>query len=95
MWELGGVQEPGDMEVATPRRKPRGKERPAQDKAYNKAFAQVRIKVEHSIGRARRYQSLSQQDRHHRELVMVTERGQGIAGLVNRQIQTRLPYLLH
>lgn len=81
------------MEVVTPRRKPRGKERPAEDVAYNKAFAQVRVKVENSIGRARRYQALSQQDRHHRELV--TERGQAIAGLVNRQITTRLPYLLH
>jgi hypothetical protein len=90
---VGEVREPGDMEVSTPRRKPRGKERPPEDKAYNKAFAQVRIKVEHSIGRARRYQALSQQDRHHRELV--TERGQAIAGLVNRQITTRLPYLLH
>lgn len=88
---VGQVKEPGDMEVATPRRKPRGKERPQEDVAYNKAFAQVRVKVEHSIGRARRYQALSQQDRHHRELV--TERGQAIAGLVNRQITTRLPYL--
>jgi hypothetical protein len=90
MQELGVMQE---LEVATPRRKPRGKERPAEDVAYNKAFARVRVKVEHSIGRARRYQALSQQDRHHRELV--TERGQAVAGLVNRQILTRLPYLLY
>lgn len=89
---VGEVKEPGDMEVATPRRKPRGKERSAEDRAYNRAFAQVRVKVEHTIGRARRYQALSQQDRHHRELV--TERGQAVAGLVNRQITTRLPYLL-
>lgn len=90
---VGAVKEPGDMEVVTPRRKPRDKERPAEDVAYNKAFAKVRVKVEHSIGRARRYQALSQQDRHHRELV--TERGQAVAGLVNRQITTRLPYLFH
>lgn len=38
----------GDMEVVTPRRKPRGKERPQEDVAYNKAFAQVRVKVEHT-----------------------------------------------
>ncbi len=88
---VGEVKEEGDMEVVTPRRKPRGKERPVEDVLYNKAFAQVRVKVEHSIGRARRYQALSQQDRHHRELV--TERGQAVAGLVNRQITTRLPYL--
>lgn len=90
---VGQVKEPGDMEVVTPRRKPRDKERPAEDVAYNKAFAKVRVKVEHSIGRARRYQALNQQDRHHRELV--TERGQAVAGLVNRQITTRLPYLCY
>jgi hypothetical protein len=90
---MGKVKEPGDMEVATPRRKPRGKERPQEDVTYNKAFSQVRVEVEHSIGRAKRYQALSQQDRHYRELV--TERGQAIAGLANRQITTRLPYLLH
>ena len=88
---VGAVKEPGDMEVATPRRKPRDKERPAEERAYNQAFARVRVKVEHTIGRARHYQALSQQDRHHRELV--TERGQAIAGMVNRQITTRLPYL--
>jgi len=90
---VGEVKEPGDMEVATPRRKPRGKERPGEDVVYNKGFSQVRIDVEHSIGRAKCYQALSQADRHYRE--MVTERGQAIAGLANRQITTRLPYLLH
>jgi hypothetical protein len=37
----------------TPRRKRRGKERPAEDVAFNRAFAQCRIVVEHTIGRMR------------------------------------------
>ena len=36
---------------ATPRRKPRERERPAEDIAFNRAFARRRIQVEHSIGR--------------------------------------------
>jgi hypothetical protein len=35
----------------TPRRKPRGKDRPPEDIAYNRAFASRRIPVEHTIGR--------------------------------------------
>lgn len=42
---------------ATPRRKPRNQPRPAEDVAYNTAFAKRRIKVEHTIGRVRRYQA--------------------------------------
>jgi hypothetical protein len=34
---------------ASPRRKPRGKERPAEDSAYNQAFSRRRIVVEHTI----------------------------------------------
>lgn len=85
----------------TPRRKPRGadkhrprgkdKERPPQDKAYNTAFAKSRIVVEHTILRMRRYQSLWQTDRHHRK--DHTARVAAVAGLVNRQIRHRLPYL--
>ncbi len=76
---------------ATPRRKPRGQERPPQDKAFNRAFARRRIGVEHTIGRVRRYQSLNQMDRHHRH--NHTDRVGAVAGLVNRQILTRHPYL--
>jgi len=72
---------------ATPRRKPRGKERPTEDIVYNQAFAKRRIKVENSIGRMRRYQCLSQTDRNHRQLH--TERTRAVAGLVNRQIRNR------
>src|SRR5215207_962818 len=57
---------PGGAGGATPRRKPRGKERPPEDIAYNRAFARRRIIVEHTIGRLRRYQAISQTDRNHR-----------------------------
>jgi len=74
---------------ATPRRKPRGKDRPPEDVCFNRTFAKRRIKVEHTIGRMRRYQSLSQTDRHHRR--NHTARTRAVAGLVNRQIRSRLP----
>jgi hypothetical protein len=73
---------------ATPRRKPRGRERPPADVAYNRAFARRRIVVEHSIGRLRHYQCLTQRDRQHRRLH--TARVRAVAGLVNRQIDHRL-----
>jgi hypothetical protein len=73
---------------ATPRRKPRGKDRPPEDCAFNRAFAKRRIKVEHTIGRIRRYQGLAQTDRHHRN--NHTARVRAVAGLVNRQIRARL-----
>jgi hypothetical protein len=69
---------------ATPRRKPRGQERPAQDRRYNRAFARRRIRVEHGINRLRRYQALSQVDRHRRR--NHTARVRAVAGLVNRML---------
>jgi DDE superfamily endonuclease len=77
---------------ATPRRKPRGQPRPAEDIAFNTAFSRRRIKVEHTIGRVRRYEALSQTDRHHR--TRHTTRVVAVAGLVNRQIRHRLPGLV-
>lgn len=74
---------------ACPRRKPRGQPRAAEDRAYNTAFARRRIRVEHTLNRQRRYQCLTQTDRHHRRLH--TERAVAVAGLVNRQIDHRLP----
>lgn len=74
---------------ATPRRKPRGQPRPAEDKLYNQAFARRRVKVEHSIGRMRGYQCLTQMDRHHQR--HYTARVYAVAGLANRQIAHRLP----
>jgi len=72
---------------ATPRRKPRNQPRPTEDVAYNRAFARRRIVVEHSIGRMRCYQALTQMDRHHRR--QHTARVIAVAGLVNRQFQRR------
>jgi len=69
---------------ATPRRKPRGKERPAEDRQYNRAFARRRSTVEHGINRLRRYQALSQVDRHRRR--QHTARVRAVAGLVNRML---------
>jgi hypothetical protein len=72
---------PGGLGAA-PRRKPRGKPRPAADRRYNRAFSRRRIVVEHAIGRLRRYQAVTQTDRHHRRLH--AERVRAAAGLVNR-----------
>lgn len=74
---------------ASPRKKPRGKPRPAEDRAYNTAFSSRRIIVENTIGRMRNYQSITQMDRNHRQLH--TQRVVAIAGLTNRQIAHRLP----
>jgi DDE superfamily endonuclease/Helix-turn-helix of DDE superfamily endonuclease len=76
-------------QAVTPRRKPRGQERPPEDIEYNRAFARRRIPVEHTIGRVRRYQSLAQTDRHHRKYH--TARVRAVAGLVNRQVERRRP----
>jgi hypothetical protein len=88
---------------ATPRRKPRGadkhrprgqdKARPPEDIAYNRAFAGRRIIAENTLCRMRAYQAITQTDRNHRQLH--TERVQAIAGLVNRKMQSRLPYLFY
>ena len=78
--------------AAAPRRKPRGQPRPAADVAYNRAFSQRRIIVEHTLGRMRRYEAITQTDRHHRQFH--TQRVVAIAGLVNRQIAHRFPGLL-
>jgi len=69
---------------ATPRRKPRGQEQSAEDTAYNRACARERIVVEHGIRRARRYECLSQTDRHHR--AKHTARTRAVVGLVNRRL---------
>lgn len=78
------------VRVATPRRKPRGQPHPPQDVTYNTAFARRRIIGEHTIGRLRRYQALTQTDRHHRRF---RGRTRAVAGLVNRQLARRFPGL--
>jgi hypothetical protein len=72
---------------ATPRRKPRGKDRPAEDRRYNRAFARRRIRVEHAIGRLRRYQALSAVNRHGRR--GHAARVRAVAGLVNRMLDRK------
>ncbi len=72
---------------ATPRRKPRGRERPAEDRRYNRAFARRRIKVEHAIARLRRYQALSAVNRHGRK--GHESRVRAVAGLVNRMLDRK------
>jgi hypothetical protein len=69
---------------ATPRRKPRGQERPPEDRRDNRAFARRRIKVAHGSNRLRRVQALSQVDRHRRR--DHTARVRAVAGLVKRML---------
>jgi hypothetical protein len=72
---------------ATPRRKPRGRERPPEDRRYNRAFARRRIKVEHAIARLRRYQALTAVNRHGRK--GHAARVRAVAGLVNRMLDQK------
>jgi hypothetical protein len=69
---------------ASPRRKPRGKERPPEDRKYNRAFSRRRIIVEHGIGRLRRFAAVTHVNRHRRKGHAVRVRA--IAGLVNRML---------
>jgi len=66
----------------SPRRKPRGKDRPPEDVAYNRAFSQFRIVIEQTIGQVRRFQSVTATDRNHRR--QHGARVAAVAGLVNR-----------
>lgn len=66
----------------SPRRKPRGRDRPSEDVLYNRAFSQFRIIVEQTIGQLRRFQSITATDRNHRR--QHTARVAAVAGLVNR-----------
>jgi hypothetical protein len=72
---------------ASPRRKPRGQGRPPADKRYNRAFARRRVKVEHGIGRLRRFQALSAVNRHGRR--RHEARVRAVAGLVNRMLDPK------
>jgi hypothetical protein len=73
------------VKASAPRRKPRGKPRPEEDIAYNREFSRRRVKVEHSIGRMRRFKAVSEVDRHHQR--DHTRRVNAVAGLVNRQLR--------
>jgi hypothetical protein len=69
---------------ASPRRKPRGQERPPADRKYNRAFSRRRIVVEHAIGRLRRFRAVTHVNRHRRP--GHAARVRAIAGLVNRML---------
>jgi hypothetical protein len=69
---------------AAPRKKPRGEERPPEDRRYNRAFSRRRIVVEHAIGRVRRFRAVSHVNRHARK--GHAARVRAIAGLVNRML---------
>ncbi len=72
---------------ACPRRKPRGKPRPAGDVRYNRAFSRRRIVVEHALARLRRFRAVTDVNRHRRKGHAVRVRA--IAGLVNRMLDHR------
>ncbi len=72
---------------AAPRRKPRGRPRPAGDRRYNRAFARRRVAAEHAIGRLRRFRALGETNRHRRE--GHAARVRAVAGLVNRGLDHR------
>jgi hypothetical protein len=74
---------------AAPRRKPRGRERPPEDRKYNRAFSRRRIIVEHAIGRLRRFRSVAHVNRHRRK--GHAARVWAVAGLVNRILPTPTP----
>jgi hypothetical protein len=69
---------------AAPRRKPRGQDRPPEDRKYNRAFSRRRIVVEHAIGRLRRFRSVAHVNRHRRK--GHAARVRAVAGLVNRML---------
>jgi hypothetical protein len=71
---------------AAPRRKPRGRDRPPEDRRYNRAFSRRRIVVEHATGRLRRFRAVAHVNRHRRK--GHAARVRAVAGLVNRMLPT-------
>jgi hypothetical protein len=72
---------------AHPRKKPRGKSRPPQDRVYNTALSRERITVEHRIGHMRHFQATQQMYRHN--LDSHTSTVVAVAGVVNRRREWR------
>jgi hypothetical protein len=72
----------------SPRRKPRGKDRPPADVKYNRAFSRRRIVVEHGLSRLRRYRAVTDVNRHGRKGHAARVRAS--AGLVNRMLDHRI-----
>lgn len=75
----------GHASLITPRRKPRKRDRPPLDRTFNRHLARLRVVVEHSINRLRRFAALSHTDRHLRRFHH--DRVCACAGLVNRRLR--------
>ena len=81
-----GIQQ--DHYAILPDKKPKGKELSVEQKARNKRISKVRLVVEHTFGKIKNYQAVSQKYRHPRDSHDAVF---GIvAGLVNRQIRSRI-----
>ena len=81
-----GIQH--DYNAVLPDKKPKGKKLSLEQKARNKRISKVRIVVEHTFGKMKNYQVLSQRYRHPRESHDTVF--EIVAGLVNRQIRSRI-----
>lgn len=91
---MGDLGYPGldkDLERGRiPRKKPRDKPRPEEDKEYNTTFSRARVIVENSIARLRIYNALSDRDRHHQRFHY--QRVVAVAGIVNFTKRKRYVY---
>lgn len=79
------------LDVQTSRRKPRGAERPPEDRRYNRDLARTRIGAEHAIRRCKMFRAAKdifrdKRARHNRTWRIV-------AGLANQQVAFRRPVL--
>lgn len=81
-----GIQH--DHNAILPDKKPKGRELSSEQKARNKRISKARVVVEHTIGKMKIYQVLSQKYRHPRD--SHDEVFEIVAGLVNRQIRSRI-----
>lgn len=89
--DLGYPGLPSDLQrAAIPRKKPRGQERPEEDKAFNTMFSRKRVLVENSIAQIRSFNALKVRDRHHRR--HHTERVVAVSGIVNFRKRSRFVY---
>jgi len=81
LWKDTGFQgyEPEGIQTHQPKKKPRGGELTAEEKAQNRAISRVRIRVEHAIGRAKVFHIVRDVYRNHKQcfedLVMETACG--------------------
>jgi hypothetical protein len=60
-----------DASVMMPKKKPRGKELTAEEKAQNKAICNIRVRVEHGIGGIKRMRITTDKFRNKKVLLMI------------------------